>query len=173
MTALIGSGDKSASCSCAPQGLLLECERGAALSCRRRARGAIGDEDADQVTGVGPADPARLSRGELRRHGESLGTTRANIHYHFGNKQSLVEEVLIDYVEATLAALKEVWMTSGLTLARKIEAMVEFSRKRYARYNPPGKKGRPWSLIARMRQDSDALDAEGPRRAPAVRQGTL
>lgn len=99
-----------------------------------------------------------VSFGDMAK---ALRTTRANIHYHFGNKQNLVQEVLEDYVEATLAALREVWTTPGLTLARKIEAMVEFSRRRYARYNPPGKKGRPWSLIARMRQDSDALTPKG------------
>jgi len=99
-----------------------------------------------------------VSFGDMAK---ALGTTRANIHYHFGNKENLVEEVLADYVEATLATLKAVWTTPGLTLARKIEAMVEFSRKRHAKYNPPGKKGRPWSLIARMRQDSDALTPKG------------
>jgi AcrR family transcriptional regulator len=38
-------------------------------------------------------------------YGDSAGplqTTRANIHYHFGNKQRLVEEVLKDYIELTL-----------------------------------------------------------------------
>ena len=99
-----------------------------------------------------------VSFGDMAK---TLRTTRANIHYHFGNKQTLVEEVLEDYVEATLAALKEVWTTPGLTLTRKIEVMVEYSRKRYAKYNRPGKKGRPWSLIARMRQDSDALTPKG------------
>ena len=92
---------------------------------------------------------------------ETLGTTRANIHYHFGNKQALVEEVLADYVEVTLAALKDIWTTPGLPLARKIETMVKYSRKRYEKYNPPGTKGRPWSLIARMRQDSDVLTPKG------------
>ncbi len=99
-----------------------------------------------------------VSFGDMAK---TLGTTRANIHYHFGSKQNLVEEVLEDYVEATLAALKQVWTTPGLSLARKIEAMVEYSRKRYAKYNRPGGKGRPWSLIARMRQDSDALTPKG------------
>ena len=92
---------------------------------------------------------------------EALGTTRANIHYHFGNKQALVEEVLIDYVEATLAAMRAIWTAPELPLARKIETMVDHSRKRYAKYNPPGTRGRPWSLIARMRQDSDTLTATG------------
>ena len=90
-----------------------------------------------------------------------LGTTRANIHYHFGNKESLVEEVLEDYVEATLAVLKEVWTTPGQSFTSKIGVMVEHSRKRYTKYNSPKKKGRPWSLIARMRQDSDVLTPKG------------
>ncbi|MFO1057799.1 MAG: TetR/AcrR family transcriptional regulator [Dongiaceae bacterium] len=92
---------------------------------------------------------------------ERLSTTRANIHYHFGNKQRLVEEVLEDYVRETLAALQEVWTAPGVTLAGRIEQMLEYSRRRHAKYNPPGHQGRPWSLIARMRQDSDALTDDG------------
>ena len=92
---------------------------------------------------------------------KSLGTTRANIHYHFGNKESLVEEVLEDYVEATLAALKGVWTAPDKTFTGKIDAMVDYSRKRYMKYNSASKKGRPWSLIARMRQDSDVLTTKG------------
>lgn len=92
---------------------------------------------------------------------ETLSTTRANIHYHFGNKQKLVEEVLEDYVEATLSALCELWTAPGLPLAGKIQNMIEYSRQRHAKYNPPGKQGRAWSLIARMRQDSDALTPKG------------
>jgi len=90
-----------------------------------------------------------------------LGTTRANIHYHFGNKESLVEEVLEDYVAMTLSALKEVWTTPGRSITNKIAVMVEHSRKRYLRYNPPGHEGKPLSLIARMRQDSDVLTPKG------------
>src|SRR6202022_650327 len=36
-----------------------------------------------------------------------------------------------------------------------------YSRKRYKRFNPPGQAGNPWSLISRMRQDSDALTPRG------------
>src|SRR6266508_6004855 len=83
-----------------------------------------------------------------------LKITRANIHYHFGNKRALVEEVLEDYVAATSERLREIWTTSDVALTEKIELMTEYSRRRYAKYNRPGKTGRPWSLIARMRQDS-------------------
>ena len=38
-----------------------------------------------------------------------LETTRANIHYHFGNKQKLLEEVLEDYVDNSLAHFRRIW----------------------------------------------------------------
>ena len=91
----------------------------------------------------------------------ALDTTRANIHYHFGHKQTLVEEVLIDYVEETVAAMESVWNDPEMSFVEKIEKNVEFSRQRYLKYNRPGKEGRPWSLIARMRQDSNVLTPKG------------
>jgi AcrR family transcriptional regulator len=99
-----------------------------------------------------------VSFGDLAK---TLKTTRANIHYHFGSKQKLVEEVLEDYVDATLSGMKAVLSRDDLTLMGKIEATLEISRRRHARFNSNGKTGRPWSLIARMRQDSEALSPKG------------
>ena len=90
-----------------------------------------------------------------------LDTTRANIHYHFGGKQALVEEVLGDYVQATLAALRAIWSADNLSLGGKIEAMVGHSRSRFEHFNASGKEGQPWSLISRLRQDADLLSAKG------------
>lgn len=105
-----------------------------------------------------------VSFGDLAK---VLKVTRANIHYHFGNKQNLVEEVLDDYIKATSTALQEVWSAPGVPLIRKLETMVEFSRRRYAKYNAPGREGRQWSLMGRLRQDSDTLT---PRSHQAMRQ---
>ena len=91
---------------------------------------------------------------------EGLDITRANIHYHFGNKQMLVEEVLTDYVEGTLAALAGIWI-SETTFVAKIDTMIAYSKDRYRRQNPPGTSGRPWSLISRLRQDADLLTPAG------------
>ncbi|MBX6322334.1 MAG: TetR/AcrR family transcriptional regulator, partial [Rhodospirillaceae bacterium] len=91
----------------------------------------------------------------------ALGTTRANIHYHFGNKQALVEEVLVDYVRETLEAMREIWVRSDAPLVEKIRRNVEYSRQRYLRYNRPGREGHNWSLIARMRQDGSFLTQRG------------
>ena len=90
-----------------------------------------------------------------------LDTTRANIHYHFGGKQALVEEVLGDYVQAMLSALRAIWAAENLSLGGKIEAMVGHSRARFQHFNPSGREGQPWSLISRLRQDGDLLSAKG------------
>ncbi|MBC7134340.1 TetR/AcrR family transcriptional regulator [Oceanibaculum nanhaiense] len=88
---------------------------------------------------------------------EQLGTTRANIHYHFGTKKNLIEEVIEDYVEGTLVAVKAIWTAENLPYVERVRRMMAFNRERYNRFNPPGKDGRPWSIISRMRLESDVL----------------
>lgn len=91
----------------------------------------------------------------------ALGTTRANIHYHFGNKQALVDEVLGDYMQATLSALQAVWSADGASLSDQVEAMIDYSRARFRHFNPAGTEGHNWSLISRLRQDADLLGDRG------------
>jgi AcrR family transcriptional regulator len=99
-----------------------------------------------------------VSFGDLA---QELDITRANIHYHFGNKEKLVEEVLDDYVQFMSARLNEIWTNPKASLREKIANTVAFSRKRYETQNPSGKGAQPWSLISRMRQDSDLLNKHG------------
>jgi AcrR family transcriptional regulator len=99
-----------------------------------------------------------VSFGDIAKQ---LGTTRANIHYHFGNKSALVTEVLVEYVDYTLLDLGALWRCEGKTLFEKIQATVDYSHKRWAKHNTAGEGGKPWSLISRMRQDSYALTEEG------------
>ncbi len=99
-----------------------------------------------------------MSFGDLAT---ALNTTRANIHYHFGTKQALVEEVLVGYARDTIAGTSAVFDDASDTFLEKIEKIVTYSRQKYQKYNPPGAEGRPWSLIARMRQDSTFLTPKG------------
>lgn len=93
-----------------------------------------------------------------------LGITRANIHYHFGNKQKLVDEVLDDYVAETLERFHRIWTDGDATLSDKVRGTAAFNRERYRRFNRDGNDGGPWSLIARMRLDGDVLsDAANAR----------
>lgn len=91
----------------------------------------------------------------------ALGTTRANIHYHFGNKQTLVDEVLGDYMQETLSGLRAVWSAQGSSFSDQVEAMIAYSRARFSHFNPTGTEGRGWSLISRLRQDADLLGDRG------------
>jgi AcrR family transcriptional regulator len=93
-----------------------------------------------------------------------LGITRANIHYHFGSKAALIDEVLADYVETTLSALRAVWQSDASTLTAKLEQMLSYSRERYARFNRARQPIRPWSLVSRLRQDEELLSAAGRTR---------
>jgi len=111
----------------------------------------------------------RVTAVLLLRHGyqglrfrdiaETLDTTRANIHHHYGNKLNLCEEVIVEYVEKTLDDWSQSWR-SGNTLSQKIDGMMESNRQRYLTYNPTGKTAHPWSLIGRMRLERDLI---GPR----------
>ncbi len=80
-----------------------------------------------------------------------------NIHYHFGNKQKLLEEVLEEYVDNSLARFRRIWTDESRSFEEKVEATIAFNRKRYAKFNTGKSNGRPWSLIARIRNDNDVI----------------
>src|SRR4051812_44346603 len=91
---------------------------------------------------------------------EALKITRANIHYHFGTKKNLVDEVLAEYLDKTLAEMGEVWC-SDLSYEAKVVATMELNRRRYLRFNRSNEDGgEPWSLISRMRLESNLLSEE-------------
>lgn len=90
---------------------------------------------------------------------DRLGTTRANIHYYYGSKLNLAEEVIVGYVHETLADWEENWR-SDKSFEQKIRGMMESNRQRYLRFNPTGTTGHPWSLIGRMRMERDVI---GPK----------
>lgn len=113
----------------------------------------------------------RLAEELLVRHGyrgmgyaeiaTRLGITRANIHYHFGSKATLIDEVLADYVASTIQSLRTVWAEQDSTFSDKLRMMLQLSRQRYERFNSPGQPVHPWSLISRLRQDQDLLSDAG------------
>src|SRR5450759_1818082 len=82
---------------------------------------------------------------------DRLKTTRANVHYYFGNKKNLCDEVVVDYVDETVRRYEAIWKNPDSTLEDKIIEMIESNRGRYKRYNPKGNTGNRWRLIARMR----------------------
>lgn len=101
---------------------------------------------------------------------DRLETTRANVHYYYGSKLNLAEEVIVEYVHTTLANWQENW-TSDTCFEDKIRGMMESNRQRYLRYNPTAATGHPWSLIGRMRMERDVIGPEA--RAALVTFGVV
>ncbi len=97
---------------------------------------------------------------------ESLNTTRANLHYHFGSKMRMVEEIIDEYAAETAARFRTVWRDRHLSFCDKVLATYAINRDRYEEFNVSG-EGRPWSLIARMRNDFDVLSPAAVERLRA------
>lgn len=93
----------------------------------------------------------------FQRLADELGITRGNVHYHFGSKEALAEEVIVEYASATLKMFEGVWLVRDTTLQSKIRQTKDLNYKRYLSFNPLGTTGHPWSLIARMRAESEVL----------------
>ncbi|KQT46179.1 TetR family transcriptional regulator [Aureimonas sp. Leaf454] len=96
----------------------------------------------------------------FRNIAERLDTTTTNIHYHFGNKEKLVEEVLRDYVNATSLRHQQIWQVPDRDLRQKLRDIAEFNFTRYKAFNKDRKGSRPWSLIGRLRLDGEILSPE-------------
>jgi TetR/AcrR family transcriptional regulator, transcriptional repressor for nem operon len=66
---------------------------------------------------------------------DRLKITRANIHYHFGAKSKLVDEVLAEYLDSTIKEMSSVWR-SDLPYEEKVVATMELNRRRYLKWTP-------------------------------------
>jgi TetR/AcrR family transcriptional repressor of nem operon len=90
---------------------------------------------------------------------DRLDITRANVHYHFGTKHKLVEEVIEDYMREAMDGMRGIWSDERASLEDKIRNTMEFNRTRYRKFNQRGTGAKPWSLITRMRLERDLLTA--------------
>lgn len=89
-----------------------------------------------------------------------VGTTRANVHYHYGNKSALVKAVFDETFEQVDIALREVWTTPGLTLDQRLERAQEDARVRFHEFNDDADGRRPWSLSGRARLENQQVEKE-------------
>ena len=86
-----------------------------------------------------------------------IGTTRANIHHHFGNKRHLMIELVEGFAAAAAARIERIWATPGESFSQRMQAQSDDLRSFYTRFNPhPGTRN-VWSPISRIRLDLPAL----------------
>jgi AcrR family transcriptional regulator len=86
-----------------------------------------------------------------------LGISHSNIHYYFRTKPVLAKAVLDRVAAETLAAMEGVWAGRDAGLFEKFVAMRSWAYAQYLLFNPDGKGGRLWGLLARLSMDADAL----------------
>lgn len=89
-----------------------------------------------------------------------VGTTRANLHYHFGNKAEMIETIFTETFKEVEETYDAIWLTPGRTLDERIRLTQEDSRKRFYEFNKDRRGRVPWSLSARARADDSLLTPE-------------
>ena len=89
-----------------------------------------------------------------------LEISHSNIHYYFRTKPVLANAVLSSVAKETLAAMEGVWAAPGTSLFDKFVAMRGWAHEQYLQFNPGGKGGRLWGLLARFSMDADSLTDE-------------
>jgi len=98
-----------------------------------------------------------VSYGDIAK---DVGSTRANLHYHFGNKSELVKEVFAVTFQEVRVGLTDIWLIPGLSLGARIDRLFEDAKIRFEEFNQPESERTPWSLSSRARLDFSAMDAE-------------
>jgi AcrR family transcriptional regulator len=88
---------------------------------------------------------------------ELIGTTRANIHHHFGNKQRLMAELIEGFAADAESRIERLWTTGNATFAQRLAAQLEDLRRFYNRFNKNTGDRNVWSPLSRLRLDLPVL----------------
>ena len=87
----------------------------------------------------------------------AVGTTRANIHHHFGNKQRLMAELVEGFAEDALRRIVACWAAGDAPLSARMQGQLDDLRRFYQRFNPAPGDRNVWSPLARLRLDLPVL----------------
>lgn len=86
-----------------------------------------------------------------------IGTTRANIHHHFGNKRQLMAELIERFVTDAEARITHHWTSANTTFSQRLAAQRDDLRRFYDRFNPAQGDRNVWSPLSRLRLDLPVL----------------
>jgi AcrR family transcriptional regulator len=86
-----------------------------------------------------------------------IGTTRANIHHHFGNKRQLMDELVADISTDARARIERHWISGRYPLAQRLSLQLDDLRRFYDKFNPKPEDRNVWSPLSRLRHDLTAL----------------
>jgi AcrR family transcriptional regulator len=92
-----------------------------------------------------------------------IGTTRANIHHHFGNKRQLMDELIADFADNAETRIKSFWTTPGVRFFDRLDMQLEDLRGFYEHFNTRKGARNMWSPLSRLRHDLPALGQAAER----------
>lgn len=87
----------------------------------------------------------------------AVGTTRANIHHHFGNKHRLMADLMDGFAADAERRIAHHWTQPGMSFADRMRAQCADLRAFYERFNPEPHARNVWSPISRLRLDLPVL----------------
>jgi AcrR family transcriptional regulator len=96
-----------------------------------------------------------FSFGDVAR---AIGTTRANIHHHFGNKRRLMAELIEDFVVDASERIRRHWTATPGSFADRLAANLADMRRFHDRFNLRATDRHVWSPLSRIRLDLPVLD---------------
>jgi AcrR family transcriptional regulator len=88
---------------------------------------------------------------------QAVGTTRANIHHHFGNKQRLMAELIERFAADAEARIVHYWTDGEAPFTGRLDAQLADLRRFYDRFNAKPGERNIWSPVSRLRLDLPVL----------------
>lgn len=88
---------------------------------------------------------------------KDIGINHSLIHYHFGSKESLAEEVLQNFADRGIEENRRIWCDRESRLFDKFIAARDRMYERFILFNPKGKMEHPTGLVSRFSVDVDSI----------------
>jgi AcrR family transcriptional regulator len=88
---------------------------------------------------------------------QAVGTTRANIHHHFGSKSRLAAELVDRFAADAIARVHRSWVEGDAPFFDRFDLQLEDLRTFYARFNREKGERNVWSPLSRLRLDLQPL----------------
>ena len=89
--------------------------------------------------------------------GRELGINHSLVHYHFGTKAKLAEEVLGDFAERGIRENRLIWSNPDQSLFDKFVQARDRMYQRFVLFNPGGTMQHPTGLVSRFSMDAETI----------------
>lgn len=95
--------------------------------------------------------------------GRDLAIPHSLIHYHFGSKSALAEEVLRDFSDAGMGELAAIWEDPATSLLQKFIAARDRLYHRFIQFNPDGVIAHAPGLVSRFSLEFESITPDMQR----------